>query len=422
MLDIRIVREDPEIIRKMLEKRNSSFPLEDLIQKDKMLRALMTRTQELKHDRNRASEEIAKKKKYGVESSKEIQEMRSLGRDIESSNNQIDNLQKSVRGLLMELPNLPHSTVPDGKDESQNLTIRSVGKKSVPAFRAKDHIELGSDLGLIDIDRASKVSGSRFYYLKGDLVLLNLALIRYALEFLKARNFELIQPPFLLRRKIVEGCVTLSDFEDSIYQIEGQDLYLLPTSEHAIAGFHSDEILEGKNLPLAYSGVSPCFRKEAGTSGRDTKGIFRVHQFEKVEQFIFSRPEDSWKEHEILLKNAEDFFQSLGLAYRIVNVCIGDLGAVAAKKYDLEIWLAGQQKYREAVSCSNCTDYQARRLNIRFRDKQNDASSFVHTINSTLVATERTLIGIMENYQTREGTISIPEVLRPYMSGLEEIS
>jgi len=422
MLDIRIVREDPEIIRKMLEKRNSSFPLEDLIQKDKMLRALMTRTQELKHDRNRASEEIAKKKKSGVESSKEIQEMRSLGRDIESSNNQIDNLQKGVRGLLMELPNMPHSTVPDGKDESQNLTIRSVGKKSVPAFRAKDHIELGSDLGLIDIDRASKVSGSRFYYLKGDLVLLNLALIRYALEFLKARNFELIQPPFLLRRKIVEGCVTLSDFEDSIYQIEGQDLYLLPTSEHAIAGFHYDEILEGKNLPLAYSGVSPCFRKEAGTSGRDTKGIFRVHQFEKVEQFIFSKPEDSWKEHEILLKNAEDFFQSLGLAYRIVNVCIGDLGAVAAKKYDLEIWLAGQQKYREAVSCSNCTDYQARRLNIRFRDKQNDASSFVHTINSTLVATERTLIGIMENYQTREGTISIPEVLRPYMSGLEEIS
>jgi len=422
MLDIRIVREDPEIVRKMLEKRNSSFPLEDLIQKDKTLRALMTRTQELKHDRNKASEEIAKKKKSGVESSKEIQEMRNLGREIESSNTQIGDLQKSVRGLLMDLPNLPHPTVPDGKDESQNLTIRSVGKKSVPAFRAKDHIELGLDLGLIDIDRASKVAGSRFYYLKGDLVLLNQALITYALEFLKERNFELIQPPYLLRRKIVEGCVALSDFEDSIYQIEGQDLYLLPTSEHAIAGFHYDEILEGKSLPLAYSGVSPCFRKEAGTSGRDTKGIFRVHQFEKVEQFIFSKPEDSWKEHEILLKNAEDFFQSLGLAYRIVNVCIGDLGAVAAKKYDLEIWLAGQKKYREAVSCSNCTDYQARRLNIRFRDKQNDESNFVHTINSTLVATERALIGIMENYQTKDGRISIPEVLRPYMSGLEEIN
>ncbi len=422
MLDIRIVREDPEIIRKMLEKRNSTFPLEDLLQKDKKLRALMTRTQELKHDRNKASEEIGRKKKSGIESSKEIQEMRSLGTEIESSNDQISELQKSVRGLLMELPNLPHSTVPDGKDESQNLTIRSVGKQIDPTFSAKDHIELGSDLGLIDFDRAAKVSGSRFYYLKGDLVLLNQALIRYALEFLKARNFELIQPPYLLHRKIVEGCVTLSDFEDSIYQIEGQDLYLLPTSEHAIAGFHYDEILDGKNLPMAYSGVSPCFRKEAGTSGRDTKGIFRVHQFEKVEQFIFSKPEDSWKQHEILLKNAEDFFQSLGLAYRIVNVCIGDLGAVAAKKYDLEIWLAGQKKYREAVSCSNCTDYQARRLNIRFRDKQNDESSFVHTINSTLVATERALIGIMENYQTKEGSISIPEVLRPYMSGLEEIS
>ncbi len=422
MLDIRMVRENPEIIRKMLVKRNSSYPLEELLQKDKELRALLTRTQELKHDRNKASEEIAAKKKSGIESSKEIQEMRKLGIDIESSNNQIGNLQKSVRGLLMDLPNLPHPTVPDGKDESQNVTIRSVGKKSDPAFRVKDHIELGSDLGLIDIDRASKVSGSRFYYLKGDLVLLNQALIRYALEFLKERNFQLIQPPYLLRRKILEGCVALSDFEDSIYQVEGEDLYLLPTSEHAIAGFHYDEILEGQNLPLAYSGVSPCFRKEAGTSGRDTKGIFRVHQFEKVEQFIFSKPEDSWNQHEFLLKNAEDFFQTLGLAYRIVNVCIGDLGAVAAKKYDLEIWLAGQGKYREAVSCSNCTDYQARRLNIRYRDKQNDESNFVHTINSTLVATERALIGIMENYQTRDGKITIPSALRPYMPGLDEIS
>jgi len=422
MLDIRMVRENPEIIRKMLEKRNSPFPLGELIQKDMELRALMTRTQDLKHKRNTTSEEIATKKKSGIESSTEIQEMRKLGIEIESSNFQIGNLQKSVRGLLMDLPNLPHTTVPDGKDESQNVTIRYVGKKSDPAFRAKDHIDLGSDLGLIDIDRASKVSGSRFYYLKGDLVLLNQALIRYALEFLQARNFLLIQPPYLLRRKIVEGCVALSDFEDSIYQIEGEDLYLLPTSEHAIAGFHYDEILEGQNLPLAYSGVSPCFRKEAGTSGRDTKGIFRVHQFEKVEQFIFSKPEDSWNEHEFLLKNAEDFFQSLGLAYRIVNVCIGDLGSVAAKKYDLEIWLPGQRKYREAVSCSNCTDYQARRLNIRFRDKQNDESNFVHTINSTLVATERALIGIMENYQTKEGMITIPDVLRPYMSGSEEIN
>ncbi|MFQ6010909.1 MAG: serine--tRNA ligase [Nitrososphaerales archaeon] len=421
MLDIRMVREDPEIINKMLDRRKSPFPLKELLEKDRKLRSLITRTQKLKHDRNLTSERIASMKKAGAGTDKEIQEMRKLGNEIETANSAIADLQKDVRRLLMDLPNIPHPSVPDGIDESQNVVIRSAGKKSNPNFTVKDHIELGSDLGLIDMDRASKVSGSRFYYLKGDLVLLNQALIRYALEFLRERHFQLIQPPYLLRREIVEGCVALSDFEDSIYQVEGQDLYLLPTSEHAIAGFHFDEILEGSTLPLNYSGVSPCFRKEAGTSGRDTKGIFRVHQFEKVEQFVFCKPDDSWNEHERLLRNAEEFFQSLGLAYRIVNVCIGDLGAVAAKKYDLEIWLAGQGKYREAVSCSNCTDYQARRLNIRFRDRQSDESTFVHTINSTLVATERALIGIMENYQTKKGTIKIPEVLRPFMSGLEEI-
>ncbi|MCP8309344.1 MAG: serine--tRNA ligase, partial [archaeon] len=235
------------------------------------------------------------------------------------------------------------------------------------------------------------------------------------------KGFTIIQTPYMLRREVVAGCVALSDFEDAIYKIEEEDLYLLATSEHAIAGLHKDEILNGKQLPLKYAGISPCYRKEAGAHGRDTKGIFRVHQFEKVEQFVFSRPEDSWKEHGLLIKNAEEIFQLLKIPYRIMNVCIGDLGTVAAKKYDLEAWLPGQGKYREMVSCSNCLNYQARRLNIKYRDKPNEKPKFVHTLNSTAIATERALIAIMENYQEKDGSIRIPEVLRPYMSGLEVI-
>ncbi|MEN3057538.1 MAG: serine--tRNA ligase, partial [Candidatus Methanosuratincola petrocarbonis] len=222
--------------------------------------------------------------------------------------------------------------------------------------------------------------------------------------------------------KVLEGAVSLSDFEDTIYKVEGEDLYLIATAEHALLGLHSDEILDGKSLPLRYCGVSPCFRKEAGAHGRDTKGIFRVHQFEKVEQFIFSRPEDSAKEHELLIRNAEEFFQSLGIPYRVVNVCSGDLGTVAAKKYDLEAWLPGQGKYREEVSCSNCTSYQAVRANIRYRDRPNEPTKYVHTLNSTLVATERTLVAILENYQNSDGSVDIPDVLVPYMQDKSKIT
>ncbi len=288
-------------------------------------------------------------------------------------------------------------------------------------FKPKDHIDLGLDLGLIDVEKAGEVAGARFYYIKGDLVLLNYALMMYGLDFLREKGFVLVEPPYMLRRDVLAGAVYLSDFEDVIYKIEGEDLYLIATSEHPLAGLHMDEILEGRKLPLRYSGISPCFRKEAGTHGRDTKGIFRVHQFNKVEQFIYSRPEDSWKEHELLIHNAEEIFQGLRIPYRIVNVCIGDLGAIAAKKYDLETWLPGQGRYREMVSCSNCTEYQARKLRIRFRDKPHEKTRFIHTLNSTAIATERTLISIMENYQQRDGTIRVPEILKPYMKGIEVI-
>jgi len=252
-------------------------------------------------------------------------------------------------------------------------------------------------------------------------VKLNFALLSYGLDFGAKKGFTLLQPPYMLKRRIMEGAVDLSAFEESIYKIEDEDLYLITTSEHALLGYHADEILNGNELPLRYLGVSPCFRKEAGAHGRDTKGIFRVHIFEKVEQFVFCKPEDSWEEHEKLIMNAEEFFQSLGIPYRIVNVCAGELGAPAAKKYDLEVWLPGQRKYREAVSCSNCLDWQARRLAIRYRDKPGEETRFVHTLNSTLVAPERAIIAIMENFRTDDGSIEIPEVLRPYMGGQERI-
>jgi seryl-tRNA synthetase len=235
------------------------------------------------------------------------------------------------------------------------------------------------------------------------------------------RAFTLFQTPYTLKRHAIEGAVALSDFEDMIYKIEGEDLYLIATSEHALVALHMGEILEGKDLPLRYCGVSPCFRKEAGAHGRDTKGIFRVHQFEKVEQFVFCKPDDSWKEHDMLITNAEEFFQSLRLPYRVMNVCTGDLGTVAAKKFDLEVWLPGQNKFREVVSCSNCTSYQAVRSRIRYRDQPNDPTAFIHTLNSTLIATERALIAIMENYQQNDGSIIVPDVLTRYMNGLDRI-
>src|SRR5208337_1817183 len=263
--------------------------------------------------------------------------------------------------------------------------------------------------------------GARFYYLRGDLVKLNYALIRFALDFIETKGYELTQPPYLLRREAVGGAVALSDFEDVIYKVEGEDLYLLATSEHALLAQHMDEILDGKSLPLRYAGVSPNFRKEAGAHGRDTKGIFRTHQFEKVEQFVFCKPDQSWVEHEKLIANAEEFVQLLKLPYRIVNVCTGDLGTVAAKKYDLEAWLPGQGKYREIVSCSNCTTYQAVRSKIRFRDKPGEPTQWVHTLNSTLVATERTLVAIMENYQAKDGSITLPDSLQTYMGKAAKI-
>ncbi|MEM2750810.1 MAG: serine--tRNA ligase [Nitrososphaerales archaeon] len=422
MLDIKLIRENPELIKEMLRKRGISFPLDRLINLDQTRRALITEVQKLKHQRNLVSEEIGNLKKQGMDISKKIVEMKDLSNKIQEIDYKIQEIEKEFNNLMLQLPNLIHDSVPEGKDENDNVVIRSWGEPTQFDFKPKDHIDLGLKLGLIDLDRAAKVAGARFYYLKGNLVLLNYALIHFALDFMKGKGFTLVQPPYMLKREAMSGAIILSDFEDVIYKLEGEDLYLIGTSEHALAAMHMNEVLDGKDLPLRYTGMSPCFRKEAGAHGRDTKGIFRVHQFEKVEQFVFSKPEDSWKEHEFMISNAEEFFRKLGIPYRVVLLCSGDMGKVAAKTYDLEAWFPGQGKYREVVSCSNCTDYQARRLNIKYRDKPHEEAKFVHTLNSTLVATERALIAIMENYQQKDGSIAIPEALQPYMGGLKVIT
>ena len=414
MLDLRLVRERPDLIRDMLAKRGVSFPLDELLAKDAKRRQMLTEVQRLKHQRNLLSLEIAQAKREGKDVSEKMLVVKELSESIDRLDAEAEALDREVSNLLKALPNLIHESVPIGRDESDNLVIRSWGEPKQFQITPKDHITLGLLLDIIDIDRAAKVAGSRFYYLKDNLVRLNYALISYALDFLKQKGFTLLQPPYMLKKEAIEGTIIISDFEDVIYKIEGEDLYLIGTAEHAIAAMHMDEILDGSLLPLRYGGISPCFRKEAGAHGRDTKGIFRVHQFEKVEQFVFSKPEDSWKEHEMMIRNAEEFFQSLEIPYRVVLLCSGDLGKTSAKTYDLEAWFPAQNTYREVVSCSNCLDYQARRLMIKYRDKPNEESKFVHTLNSTLVATERTLIAIMENHQNEDNSISIPKVLRPY--------
>lgn len=415
MLDPKLLRDSPDKIRNMLEARAVKFPLDELISLDKDRRELIVKTDEFRKKRNEVSLEIAKKKKAGEDASGLIDQMQTVSDNLKKLEDDQLRTEDKFTKLSLTLPNMFHESVPIGKDETANKEIKKWGNIPTFDFEIKDHIDLTQNLDLVDLERAAKVSGARFYYLKNQLVRLNQALLQFALDFLSEKNYTPIQTPFLINKSAMEGAIIAQDFEEVIYKIEGEDLYLIGTSEHAVASMHSDEIIDGKKLPLRYAGVSTCFRKEAGAHGRDQKGIFRVHQFEKVEQFVFTRPEDSWHEHERMLAIAEEFYQKLEIPYRIMLLSSGDLGKVSAKTYDLEAWMAGQKSYREIVSCSNCLDFQARRLKIRFRDKTNDQPQYLHSLNSTLVATTRTMVAIIENFQTKDGHIAVPKVLQKYV-------
>ncbi|RJS80430.1 serine--tRNA ligase [Candidatus Bathyarchaeota archaeon] len=426
MLDIKLIREKPEFVRENLKRRGNPEilkMLDELIECDKKWRKLLTELNDLRHERKKITLEIAALKRKGEEVKDKIEQAKKIDGLTKELENKVEEFEEKKHYLLMRIPNLLHESVPFGVDEHDNVPIRSWGEPRKFTFPVRNHIELGLSLDIMDVERAGKIAGSRFFYLKNEGVLLDMALMKFALEEMVKKGFTPIEPPFLMRRKPYEGVVALSDFEESLYKIEGEDLYLIATSEHPMAAMFMDEVLKTEDLPIKLVGVSANFRREAGAHGKDTRGIFRTHQFNKIEQFVFCKPEDSWKIHEELIRNAEELVQKLGLPYRVVNVCTGDLGTVAAKKYDIEAWMPAQNSYREIISCSNCTDYQARRLNIKYREKEGEPpKGFVHTLNSTALATGRTMVAILENYQEEDGSVVIPKVLRKYMNGIERIT
>ncbi|MBS1266984.1 MAG: Serine--tRNA ligase [Candidatus Woesearchaeota archaeon] len=424
MFDINIIREKPELIKKDLEKRKDKDKLKwvDIVkEKDKLWRKQKKTLDDMRHQRNKISKEIKKLKKQGKQAKEQLKQAKKLPEKIKQTENQVEKLKSEIKHYLMSLPNLMHKSVPYGKDDSENIVIKTWGEKPKFDFKAKNHFEIAKKLGIIDGQRAAKTAGAGFYYLIGYLALLDIAIQRFAIDFLINKGYTLVQPPLMLNKKSYSGVVDLEDFETVMYKVEDEDLYLIATSEHPIGARFKDEVINKEDLPLKFVGVSPCFRKEIGSHGKYTKGLFRMHQFNKIEQFIFCRPENSWKFHEELQENCEALYQKLGLHYQVTNICTGDLGTIAAKKYDVQVWMA-DNKFRETGSNSNCTDYQARRLNIRYRETEGQkAIGYVHTLNNTALATSRTMIAILEQYQQKNGSVIIPKALRDYMNGMKKI-
>lgn len=423
MLDIKLIREQPELVLGNLAKRNEPdkiHMLHELIEADKERRDVLQDVEKLRQKRNTITKTIAELRAQGKSAAASMKDAEELPKRIKKMDERLIELDDICRNLLLRIPNMLHESVPVGKDDTENVEVRKWGKHEWE-FAPKNHLEVAEGLGLIDIERAAKVAGHGFYYLKKELVLLELALQRFALDFLVKKGFTVVYPPLMLHRKAYEGVTDLESFDSVLYKIQDEDLHLIATSEHPMAALYMDETLLAEELPIKLAGLSPCFRKEVGAHGKYTKGLFRVHHFNKIEQFVFCLPEDSWKLHEELQGNSEQLYQALGIPYRIVNVCTGDIGILPAKKYDIEFLMA-DGNYREIGSNSNCTDYQARRLNIKYREKEGlPPTGFVHTLNNTALATSRTMVAILENHQQEDGSVVIPKALVPYMGGMKVI-
>ena len=413
MLDLRSIREDPDPARRALARRSLDLvaDLDRLLELDVGRRRLTTEVEELRAEQNRVSRAIGSASAEDRE--RQIEEVRRVSDRLKELEPALLETEEQVKALLDRLPNLPHESVPQGETDEDNEVLREAGERPSFGFEPRDHVELGTTLGILDIERAARLSGSRFAYLVGGAVMAQFALVRYCLDRLTAHGFVPVVPPVLVREEAMYGTGFLPTDEAQLYVTREDDLYLVGTSEVALAGLHQGELLEPESLPRRYVGYSTCFRREAGTHGKDTRGIFRVHQFDKVEMFSFTDPGSSWNEHEYLLSCEEELVRGLELPYRLANVCTGELGASAAKKYDLEVWLPGQGRYRELTSCSNTTDYQARRLGVRVRTP--DGNRPAHTLNGTACAIGRTLIAILENHQRDDGSVVLPEVLHPYL-------
>src|SRR3954447_1222716 len=414
MLDLKAIRSDPERVKAALARRGAAEQVDELLALDARRRELLPEVENAQAERKTLSKQIGERKQAGEDAEELMATVQGLKERIESAKAELEGVEAKLGEVALTLPNLPDPDSPEGTTEEDAVVIREVGERPIFDFEPRDHLEIGTELGLIDMEAAARLSGSRFAYLKGDLVLVELALVRFAIELTRAEGHEPVVPPVLVREEALEGTGFLPGDRDQIYEIPKDELFLAGTSEVALAGLHAGEIVDAAELPLRYCGFSTCFRREAGAAGRDTRGIFRVHQFDKVEMFSFVEPEASAAEHERLLAIEERILGELEIPYRVVNVAVGDLGAPAAKKYDCEAWIPSQERYRELTSCSNTTDYQARRLGCRYRAGDGESPQTVHTLNGTAVAVGRTMIALIENRQERDGGFTLPTILHSF--------
>ena len=418
MLDMTMFRENADVIRADHDRRGIPHgPIDEVIRLDEEWRKSQYEVDQLRRKRNEAARGIAEAKKSGDEAASKaiMEEVADIGARIDSLTSHSEECLEQRDVIRMSIPNILHDEVPVGEDDQKNTLHSLHGEKRELGFEPRTHNDLIEMNCWVDQARGAKVTGSRFSFMQGDLARLDMALQQYGADFLMERGYTLVQPPLMMNREAYEGVTDLSDFETVMYGIEPDKYYLIATSEHPLTAMRMDEVIEPSELPIKMVGVSPCFRREVGAHGLSDRGIWRVHQFTKVEQIVICDPDESWDHHEDLLQNAVDLWDSLDLHYRVVNICTGDMGTVAARKYDLEAWLPGADAYKEVVSCSNCTDYQANRLRMRYRTSE--GNSAVHTLNSTAIATSRTMVAIMEQCQLEDGRVTIPEALRPYMGG-----
>jgi seryl-tRNA synthetase len=414
MLDLKLIRSDPERVKAALARRGAAEGVDELLSLDTRRRELLPRIEGAQSERKALSKQIGEAKQSGGDAPELMEAVQRLKETIDGGRAELERIEADLQRLASSLPNLPDPDAPDGMTEDDAVVMREVGERPDFGFEPRDHLEIGTEMGLIDMESAARLSGSRFAYVKGDLVLLELALVRYAIDVVRAEGHEPVIPPVLVREEALEGTGFLPGDRDQIYEIPKDELFLVGTSEVSLAGLHADEILELDELPIRYVGFSTCFRREAGAAGRDTRGIFRVHQFDKVEMYSFVAPQASGSEHERLLAIQERILSELEIPYRVVNVAAGDLGAPAAKKYDCEGWIPSQDRYRELTSCSNTTDYQARRLACRYRGADGESPQAVHTLNGTAVAVGRTIIALIENRQEQDKSFTLPSILQSY--------
>ncbi len=423
MIDLKLLQKNPEVMVAALEARSSSIDMAEFSALDARRRELLTKVEGLKSERNKASGEVAKAKRAGEDASAIIAQLGSVSDEIKALDIETEAVKEQLNAWMMAVPNLPDASVPFGRSEDDNTEVLRHGTPREFSFTPKEHWEIGTKLGGLDFERAGKLTGSRFTVYWRWAARLERALANFFLDTHIGQNgYTEILPPFMVNRKTMTGTGQLPKFEEDLFKLEGWDYFLIPTAEVPLTNLHSDEIIEEAQLPIGYCAQTPCFRSEAGSYGKDTRGLIRQHQFTKVEMVRFAHPDNSYAELEKMLKHAEGLLQALGLPYRVITLCTGDMGFSAAKTYDIEVWLPGQNTYREISSCSNCTDFQARRANIRFRPTAGGKPEFAHTLNGSGLAVGRTLVAVLENYQQEDGSVIIPEVLRPYMGGIERIT